>query len=69
MKRRILVEVDVDDSEKGAMLKVLLTLQGALNMEQSRNTLRKWGMALLAPGAPESPTYEIPIETMDVPEE
>ena len=69
MKRRILLEVDVDDGHPGAMLKVLQTLQNALNTERSRNTLIRWGMALMAPKHPEEKIYLVPIETLDVPEE
>ena len=69
MKRRILIEVDVDDKTPGAMLKILLTLQNALNTEQSRDTLVKWGLDLLTNECFCGTWYQVPIETMDVPEE
>ena len=68
MKRRILLEVDVDDNRHGAMLEVLNSVCGLMKDLQGSEMIRKYGLALLAPGAPESPTYEIPIETMEAPE-
>ena len=68
MKRRILIEVDVNDDINGAMLNILLSIQGTLNGQQTTENLIKWGLDLISPAAILPLPDLVPIEVMDVPE-
>ena len=69
MKRRILLEVDVDDSERGAMLKVLNRIMSLLEELQQGPNLVKFGLDLLTKDRLGAAWYKVPIETMEAPEE
>lgn len=69
MKRRILIEVDVNDDTKGCMLDVLNKIDEALSNLQSLERLYKYGIDLISPAVSVDPIHVIPIETMEIPEE
>lgn len=68
-KRRILLEVDVDDGEPGAMLAVINRLAEFLEKLREDNRIIKYGLDLVAPAYKVNKNYLTSIETMEVPEE
>ena len=69
MKRRILLEVDVDDSVHGAMMLILEDLSDLMKKRQNQGTIREYGLHLAPLDLHLETGSMVPIETMDVPEE
>ena len=69
MKRRILLEVDVDDRTPGSMLEILNRIVSLLKELQESDYLIKYGLDLLPRHLLLARGHVVSIETMEVPEE
>lgn len=67
MKRRLLLEVDVDDNEPGAMLAILNAICSLMEKKRDEGFLIKYGLDLVYSQRVNLEHALIPIETLEAP--